>query len=81
MDPIPTLIHTWNPKSELASAVTVRGLREVTVPRYMPCYVRPSRCRRTAHKMSCMYGHTYSKGMDQPDKVANPASGQLNREN
>ena len=20
-----------------------------------------------------MYGHTYSKGMDQPDKVANPA--------
>ena len=30
---------------------------------------------------SCMYGHTYRKGMDQPGKVANPARGQLNREN
>ena len=29
----------------------------------------------------CMYGHTYSKSMDQPGKVANPALGQLNREN
>ena len=29
----------------------------------------------------CVYGHTYSKSMDQPDKVANPARGQLNREN
>ena len=29
----------------------------------------------------CMYGHTYSKSMDQPGKVANPARGQLNREN
>ena len=28
-----------------------------------------------------MYGHTYSKGMDQPGKVANPARGQLNSEN
>ena len=28
-----------------------------------------------------MYGHTYSKSKDQPDKVANPARGQLNREN
>ena len=28
----------------------------------------------------CMYGHTYSKSMDQPGKVANPALGQLNRE-
>ena len=26
------------------------------------------------------YGHTYSKSMDQPGKVANPARGQLNRE-
>ena len=24
---------------------------------------------------------TYNKGKDQPDKIANPASGQLNREN
>ena len=29
----------------------------------------------------CMYGHTYSKSMDQPGKVANPAIGQLNRKN
>ena len=28
-----------------------------------------------------MHGHTYSKSMDQPGKVANPARGQLNREN
>ena len=28
-----------------------------------------------------MYGDTYSKRMDQPDKVANPTRGQLNREN
>ena len=28
-----------------------------------------------------MYGHTYSKSMDQPGMVANPARGQLNREN
>ena len=28
-----------------------------------------------------MYGHTYSKSMDKPGKVANPACGQLNREN
>ena len=28
-----------------------------------------------------MYGHTYSKSMDQPGKVANPARGQLSREN
>ena len=29
----------------------------------------------------CMYGHTYSKSMDKPGRVANPARGQLNREN
>ena len=31
----------------------------------------------------CMYtyGDTYSKSMDQPGKVANPACGHLNREN
>ena len=28
-----------------------------------------------------MYDPTYSKSMDQPGKVANPARGQLNREN
>ena len=34
---------------------------------------------RTMH--ACMYGHTYSKSKDQPGKVANPARGQLSREN
>ena len=29
----------------------------------------------------CTYGHTYSKSMDQPGKVANPARGQLGKEN
>ena len=28
-----------------------------------------------------LYGHTYSKSMDQSGKVANPVRGQLNREN
>ena len=28
-----------------------------------------------------MYGHTYSKSMDQPGKAASPARGQLNRKN
>ena len=36
-------------------------------------------CER--EKTLCMYGHTYSKRKDQPGKVANPARGQLNREN
>ena len=29
----------------------------------------------------CMHGPTYSKSMDQPGRVANPARGQLNRRN
>ena len=28
-----------------------------------------------------VYGHTYSKSMEQPGKVAHPARGQLNRKN
>ena len=28
-----------------------------------------------------MYGHTYNKVKNQPGKAANPARGQLNREN
>ena len=28
-----------------------------------------------------MYGHTYSKVIDQPGKVVKPARGQLNRKN
>ena len=29
----------------------------------------------------CMYGHPIQQSMDQSGKVANPARGQLNREN
>ena len=36
---------------------------------------------RTLVSNVCMYSHTYSKSMDQPGEVANPARGQLNREN
>ena len=31
--------------------------------------------------VQAMYGHTYSKSMDQPEKIANPARGELNRAN
>ena len=30
---------------------------------------------------STVYGHTYSKSVDHPGKVANPARGQLNKKN
>ena len=33
------------------------------------------------YNMMTMYGHTYSKSMDQPGKVTIPARGQLNRKN
>ena len=42
-----------------------------------PCH-HESSC---GEESSCLYGHTYSKSMNQPGKVANPARGQLNREN
>ena len=29
----------------------------------------------------CMYSHYIKQSMDQPGKIANPARGQLNREN
>ena len=32
-------------------------------------------------EMLYLYGHTYSKSMDQPGKVASPARGRLNRKN
>ena len=36
---------------------------------------------KTHHCCMYMYGHTYSKSMDQSGKVASPARGQLNRRN
>ena len=35
-------------------------------------------CRDTQH---IVYGHTYSKSMDQPGKVVIPARDQMNKEN
>ena len=32
-------------------------------------------------ELGALYGQTYSKSMDQPSKVDNPARGQPNREN
>ena len=36
---------------------------------------------KTSRFQRLLYSHIYSKSMDQPGKVANPARGQLNREN
>ena len=33
------------------------------------------------YSIVCMYGHTYSKSIEQPGKVANRARGQLNIKN
>ena len=35
----------------------------------------------TTGRIAALYGHTCSKSMDQPGKVASPARGQLNRKN
>ena len=42
--------------------------------------VRKQQQQQQQYKLS-MYGHTHSKSMDHSSKVANPARGQLNREN
>ena len=53
----------------------------------LSCQDQGSQPLATLHKMvaycqaSVCYGHSYSKRMDQPGKGANPACGQLNREN
>ena len=44
-------------------------------------YTAPLRIILIVEKKAPMYGNTYIKSMDQPSKDANPASGQLNREN
>ena len=56
------------------------------LPPVRPRLVRPTNLMsrmdgKKTHTHCSMYGHTYSKSMDQPGKVANPARGQLNREN
>ena len=51
----------------------------------LQCGTRTGRCTGGLFSLAmntryCMYGNTYSKSMDQPGMVANPARGQLNRE-
>ena len=38
-------------------------------------------CQQYRVQDCMLYGHTYSKSMDQPGKVDSPACDQLNREN
>ena len=47
------------------------------------CCLRSEVCILFVRMYVCMYvyGHTYSKSMDQPGKVASPTRGQLNRKN
>ena len=71
----PTVVKT-------SSAIT--GCFERTVILYMPrarqqsFYSTGFSCFRFRY---IIYGHTNSKSIDQPGKVANTARGQLNREN
>ena len=59
---------------------STKTLADFTALRDMEaCLLAHTRLRRPPY--TPMYGHTYSKSMDQPGKVANPARGQLNREN
>ena len=52
---------------------------------YLSTSTLPEACRLYCPSMPtmyvCMYGHHIKQSMDQPGKVANPARGQLNREN
>ena len=59
--------------AECTNDNVVRGVmsRVIPVVQLSPCLVI----------LYILYGHTYSKSMDQPGKVANPARGQLNKEN
>ena len=46
------------------------------------CNLTNTHTHNTKCMFVCMYGHTYSKSMNQPGKVANnPDRGQLSREN
>ena len=61
-------------------------LKTVFIPRTLRFfrfdYYIAKRARPAAPCMYvCMYGHHIEQSMDQPGKVANPARGQLNREN
>ena len=61
-----------------AGVVTKTRSRDGTEENSSWSSINSSVCRVRMHNMYvCMYGHTYSKSMDQPGKVANPARYQL----
>ena len=53
--------------------------REVVLEKTYYWYVQ-IHCTWTIIMYLCMYGHHLTQNMDQPDKVANPSCGQLNRD-
>ena len=78
--PVPVLrsfvhIHPRSRSRSVPIPMTVHVPVTVSVP--APDTKPTSDC---VYMYVCMYRYTYSKGMDQPGKVANPARGQLNRE-
>ena len=73
---------------ELPSLTLKKGLKSSTLVAgalFPPYQERNTRgffyAREACGGNLCMYGHAYSKSKDRPGKVANPARGQLNREN
>ena len=64
--------HTYN--------YTYNGDREILNFLVQLTTSRIGNLPRSIHTLRCMFGHTYSKNMDQPGMVANPARGQLNKE-
>ena len=66
--------------SARSCAVVVREIRDTEEMRRM-LQLEHSIAESLVRYISVCYGYTYSKSMDQPGKVTNPARGQLNREN
>ena len=67
----------------IAKTSRVLSILHITLPmdRYSEYYL-PAILFRLFDIIMYLYGYTYSKNMDQPGKVANPARGQqLNRVN
>ena len=61
-------------------AVTRGRVRKRTRVRELAASHKLEQMRRVCMYV-CMYGHHIYQSMDQPGKAANPACGQLNREN
>ena len=64
----------------LESVVTCNSRAQHSVKEFPANFTRDFRFTGAVFMYVCMV-ITYSKGKDQPGKVANPARGQLNKEN